>query len=296
MERGNGTDADAMEYSLKYNPPVNIGLAEQYLIEVKDIFEEIGITFVLSSGSCLGVVRDHALISWDDDIDLVSIIGESGLSPESIYEALEVFRGRGFYVRHNPNWNALSHSFMKDYVRIDWSCLHKFEEKVYSYPGVSVPARFYMYPTSIEFLGHQFLVPNPPEEYLQLKYGPEWMIPKKPGQYEKDVIENVEELQVTNDSCIIKVLGIDGYPVQDARVTLAGGRDSVANEAGEATVMLGGTSWYALMIRYPGHEQALYMEELEPDATYVYRADSVSRQELSASGEIGTLGNVLIRA
>ena len=132
-------------------------------------------------------------------------------------------------------------------------------------------------------------------EYLRLKYGSEWMIPKRPGQYEKDVIENVEQLQVTSDSCIIQVLGIDGYPVQNARVTLAGGADSATNEAGETQIMLGGTSWYALMIRYPGHEQALYMEELEADETYVYYADAVSRQELSALGETGTLGNVLIR-
>ena len=295
MERGNGADSDAMEYSLRYNPPVDIRLAEQYLIDVKGIFDEIGVTFVLSSGSCLGAVRDNALIPWDDDIDLVSIIGEHGLTTESIYAALDVFRDRGYYVRHNPNWSALSHSFMKDYVRIDWSCLHQFEGNVYSYPGVSVPARFYIYPTEIEFLGRQFLVPGDPKEYLRLKYGSEWMIPKRPGQYEKDVIENVEKLQTTTDVCKIRVLGVDGSPVQNAIITLAGGSDGVTNEAGEAQVMLGGTSWYALMIRYQGHEQALYMEELEPDATYVYRVDAVSRQELSASGDIGTLGNVLIR-
>ena len=295
MERGKGTDSDAMEYSLRYNPPVDIGLAEQYLIEVKEIFDELGVTVVLSSGSCLGAVRDKSLIPWDDDIDLVSIIDENGLVAESIYAALEVFRDRGFYVRHNPSWNSLGHSLMKDYVRIDWSCLYQFDEKVYSYPGIAVPSRFYVHPTRIEFLGHQFLVPNQPEEYLRLKYGPEWMIPKRPGQYEKDVMENVEKLQVTSASCIIRVLGIDGYPVQNARVTLAGGADSATNEAGEAQVMLGGTSWYALMIRYSGHEQALYMEELEPNETYVYYGDAVSRQELSALGEIGTLGNVLIR-
>mgnify|MGYP003306381078 FL=1 len=164
-------------------------------------------------------------------------------------------------MRHNPNWNALSHSFMKDYVRIDWSCLYQFEGTVYSYPGIAVPSRFYVHPRYIEFLGHQFLVPDPPEDYLRLKYGPEWMIPKKPGQYEKDVIANVEALQVTSDICIIRVVGTDGNPVQDACVTLAGGADALTNEAGEAQVMLGGTSWYALTIRYAGHEQALYMEE-----------------------------------
>jgi len=295
MERGQGTDSNAMEYSLRYNPPVDAETAAHRLVEVKDIFDQLGITFVLSSGSCLGAVRDSALIPWDDDIDLVSIIGENGLTPEVICAAIEVFRTQGFYVRRNPNWSALSHSFMKDYVRIDWSCLYQFDGKVYSYPGVAVPSKFYVYPRYIEFLGLQFLVPDPPEDYLELKYGPEWMIPKRPGQYEQDVIANVETLQVTGDTCVIRIMAADGSPVGNARVTLAGGSDAITNEAGEAQIMLGGTSWYALTIRYPGHEQALYMEELEPDTTYVYRADSVSRQELGAAGDIGTLGNVLIR-
>ena len=69
MERGEGTDSHAMEYSLRYNPPVDINMAEQYLVEVKDIFNQLGIVFVLSSGSCLGAVRDQALIPWDADID-----------------------------------------------------------------------------------------------------------------------------------------------------------------------------------------------------------------------------------
>ena len=51
MERGEGTDSHAMEYSLRYNPPVDINMAEQYLVEVKDIFNQLGICLLYTSPS-----------------------------------------------------------------------------------------------------------------------------------------------------------------------------------------------------------------------------------------------------
>ena len=53
---------------------------------------------------------------------------------------------------------------------------------------------------------------------------------------------------------------------------------------GYAEIILPEPNWYALIIRYPGHEEALYMEELEPDKTYVYRADSFERHRSLAGG------------
>ena len=78
-----------------------------------------------------------------------------------------------------------------------------------------------------------------------------------------------------------------------AEVVLVGGGRFMTNEEGYAEVILQAHDWYALVIRYPGHEQVLYMEEMEPDKSYIYRADSVLEAAKGASGEIGTLGNVL---
>ena len=63
---------------------------------------------------------------------------------------------------------------------------------------------------------------------------------------------------------------------------------------GYAEVALAGPDWYAIVVRYPGHEQVLYMESLEPNKVYVYRSDAASNAANNVSGEVGTLGDLLV--
>ena len=299
MALGNGSDQDTMEFSIKYNPPIDLPAAERNLKEVKQILDRLRILFVLGSGTCLGAVRDTAIIPWDDDVDLVSVIGINGLGKESIDVALAAFKDRGYYVRQNYSVldrppHAISHSIMKDYARVDWTCSLIVDNAIYSYPGVHLPARLFTYPTEIEFLGGLFLVPDPPEEYLRLKYGVEWMVPKRAGEYEIDVVANIPDADLVGQPSWLRVLDHEGRPVPGAEVALVGGGRSRTDENGRAEVVLPGSRFFALVIRYPGHEQVLYMEELEPDRAYVYRAGSASDAASIAAGPVGTIGNVLL--
>ena len=84
MNRGNGSDQASMDYSLKYNPPMDPAVMERNLREIKGVLEELGVVFLLGSGSCLGAVRDKAFIPWDDDVDLLAVIGVNGLTDEKV--------------------------------------------------------------------------------------------------------------------------------------------------------------------------------------------------------------------
>ena len=294
MNRGNGSDQASMDYSLKYNPPMDPAVTERNLREIKGVLEELGVVFLLGSGSCLGAVRDKAFIPWDDDVDLLAVIGVNGLTDEKVDSVASALRDKGYFVAQGDTPKSKPKMSIKDHARISLEALRIIEGCVYSYPGIAFPATMFTHPKEIDFLGEKFNVPNPPEEYLALKYGAEWMIPKKAGAYEKDVVEKMPSADLVGQPAWIRVLDEQGLPVADAEVNLVSGGRSRTDGRGYAEIILPEPNWYALIIRYPGHEEVLYMEELEPDRTYVYRADSFERHRSLAGGEVGTLGNVLL--
>jgi hypothetical protein len=292
MYLGNGSDQATLEYSFSYNPPMDLTSAENNLKEVKQVLDQLGVVFFLYSGTCLGATRDKAFIPWDDDIDLLSVIGMNGLTEEIVEAAAAIFRERGYFIREIDGAHTSTRSMMKNYVRVGWDAAHIIDGAIYAYPGVRLPIELFEQPKEIEFLGEKFLVPNPPEDYLSLKYGAEWMVPKKSGLYEMDVVEKIPDSGLTGQPSSLRVLDHDGVPVPDAEVVLVGNGRSRTDENGYAELILPGTDWYAIVIRYPGHEQVLYMEEMEPNKTYVYRAGAADVSG-NDSGEVGTPGNVL---
>ena len=60
MTSGNGSDQASLDYTLKYNPPMDLAVAERNLKEAKKILDQLGIVFLLGSGVCLGATRDKA--------------------------------------------------------------------------------------------------------------------------------------------------------------------------------------------------------------------------------------------
>ena len=98
MQLGNGSDQATLEYTLKYNPPMDLAVAERNLKEIKGILDGLGVVFLLGSGSCLGATRDKAFIPWDDDVDLLTVIGTNGLTEKLVDAAVEEFRAKGYFV------------------------------------------------------------------------------------------------------------------------------------------------------------------------------------------------------
>jgi len=293
METNNGSDESALEYSWKYNPPIDPIVAERNLKEMKQILDQLNVVFLLGSGSCLGAVRDNAFIPWDDDVDLVSVIGLNGLTEELIDTTTATLRNKGYFVSEIEGTYCKTRTTMKNHLRMTLEFKHIIDGNAYAYPGIRLPVRLFTHPKTIEFLGEKFLVPNPPEEYLRLKYGAEWMVPKRAGAYEKDVVEKVPGGNLAGRPSSLRVLDDEGSPVSGAEVVLVGGGRSRTDGNGYAEIILPSADWYALIIRYQEHEQVLYMEKLEPGKSYVYRADSVSKAVDRSPGAVGTLGNLL---
>ncbi len=274
--------------------PMEMSTAETLLKEAKAIFDEAGIVFFLRHGTCLGAVRDGTLIPWDDDLDIGSIIGLHGLTEDSIEPVAAAFREHGFNAVVTEADLHVSVELSKRDTQLDWTCYRIIDDSIYQWPVVKIPVKLHTELKSIEFLGEQFNVPNPPEEYLRLKYGPEWMIPKRAG-FEQDILDLIPDeptgrsgklMQLVGkflrrrNAGSLKILDLEGQPVEGAEIVVApttvlsGLVRSTTGQDGRTRLDLPNEGYYVLTVRHSDHEEVLFMEMLNPGVHYVYKPDS----------------------
>ncbi len=295
-EETQATDADnaaLMQQIERSIPPMNIADAGRLLDEARQIFAAQGIVFFLRQGTCLGAVRDQALIPWDDDLDLGSIIGLHGFSEADIAPTVEAFRANGCYVEVIPDGLYTSVKIMKYRIRIDWQCYRVVKGTIAHYPGVPFPVGLFTQLEDVVFNNGKYCVPSPPSEYLRYKYGPDWITPKQAG-YEKDVLDNMPTgtvpgragwlqqwlavffaplMGTRSRTAQLLVLDANENPVANAKVLIAGLCQTQTDRRGWAKFYLPAPDEYALAITSNGCEEVLYEEALVAGRKYVYRPD-----------------------
>jgi hypothetical protein len=294
MVTSNEAGEQAYEKTIISPTPLDPVIAAERLKEVKRIFDDQGIVFWLGSGTCLGCIRENRFIPWDDEMDTASVIGMHGLDEETVYRTANVFKENGFYSRISDSARSIGVGFVKDGIRTDWTCHRIFNGAAIEFPGVKLPLNLFTQPKEIEFIGQKFLVPNPPEEYLMLKYGPEWLTPKGPG-FESDVVMKIGDSDNLSRVCkVLRVLSLgvfpranssvkifdrDGQLVSGAEVIVAGLGRSKTDRQGVARFYIPNEAFYAMVIRYEGHQEVLYEEVLAPRTNFIYRPGSIVTPE-----------------
>jgi hypothetical protein len=278
----------AMDHLTRTTPAMDLTVAAGLLREAKEVFDGLGVVFFLRQGTCLGAIRDGAFIPWDDDIDIGSIVGMHGFDEGSIEPVADAFRARGFHVRRDQVDGEIWLGIMKNNIRIDWLCLRARQGYVLHFPGVRLPIRLFEGLKEIDFIGTHFLVPDSPEEYLAIKYGPNWKTPNRLN-YGGDVIRNMPGGPIPEHpgrlkqrllawlpgrSARLRVLDRDGAPIPDAKITIAGWGAYRTNKAGSARFYLPQDDVFALIIEGQDREEVLYEEQMAPGKTYVYRPDA----------------------
>lgn len=286
MEKLSPADEAELERILGLLDPIDIPAATRGLLEVKEVMDEAGVTFFLRQGTCLGAIRDNAFIPWDDDIDIGSIIGLHGLNEGTVESVARTLRERGFLLRIERNDYSLYIPIIKESIRIDWNCYRVLDNAVFMYPGIRIPVRFLTNLKEIEFLGKRFLVPNPPEEYLEVKYGPDWRIPKQAGDYEEDVLAGIPDTSapgragrlkqllarmIPRHTATVLVLDQQGHQVSGAEISVAGLGTSRANKQGIVRLYIPRVDHYALVVKFDDHRGVLFVERIGPGKSYIYR-------------------------
>ncbi len=267
--------------------------AEKVLLEIWGLLSDINVTFFLRHGTCLGAVRDGELIPWDDDIDIGSIIGMHNLDESTIYKAVQKFQAADFEVKVLETDFHIGVELSKYSIPIDWTCYRVHEESILQYPGVKIPVQLYESLGSVPLLGKTFSVPNPPEEYLTLKYGPNWRVPKQQG-FEADIIDSIpESINLSQSSIVtrvrnffsrekhltqIKVLSSNLQPIPNMEVTVVGIGKQMTDHYGNTVFNLSNEDYYAVDIGSNEVREILYEEILKPGKNYSYIQDENERQ------------------
>jgi len=299
MEKLSPSDEAELERIMGLLDPIDIPAATRDLLEVKKVMDEAGVTFFLRQGTCLGAIRDKGFIPWDDDIDVGSVIGLHGLNEETVESVARTLRERGFLLRIERNDYSLYVPIVKESLRIDWMCYRVLDNAVFMYPGIRIPVRFVTDLKEIEFLGKRFLVPNPPEEYLEVKYGPDWHVPKHAGDYEEDVLASIPDTNapgragglkqllarmLPRHTATVLVLDQEGQPVSGAEISIAGLGTSRANKRGVVRFYIPKVDYYALVVTFDDHRGVLFVERIRPGQSYIYRP---GEEHLLAGGSTG---------
>ncbi len=278
--------------------PMDMPTAESLLKEAKMILDQLGIDFFLRHGTCLGAVRDQAFIPWDDDLDIGSVIGLHGLTEKKVYETAEAFKENGYNMKVIDSDLHLSVDLKKSGIQMDWTCYRIIDDSIYQWPVIKIPVSMHVNLKPIKFLGETFMVPNPPEEYFRLKYGPNWMTPKEAGGFEQEVLDLMEEVSSTGDddsrgvlllsdkhdpknhNSSLKVVDYEGQPFTETSVSLAAttvltGLDkSDTDENGYVYFRIPEEACYVVAIQSNEYNEILYLEELSPGINYIYTPDT----------------------
>ena len=300
MKDINEEGAAAYEKSVIEPKPMDPIAAAERLIDIKRILDQLGAVFFIASGTCLGAVRDGKFIEWDDEMDMGSVIGLNGLDEKTIDRGIAAFEDNGYYVHIDRSSRHIGVHVVKGSIRADWTCHRIVGDSVFQYPGVRTPLALFTQLKEIDFIGEKFLVPNPPEKYLETKYGSNWATPKGPG-FEEEVVGKIPDGDIlTSRQRLSKfitlrlapwragrltVLDENDSPVSGAEVALVGVGRSKTNSKGFTRFYVPEKYEYAVNVKYSDHEELLYDEELIPGETYVYRpGPEVSPEEHYKAG------------
>ena len=197
-------------------------------------------------------------------------------TPRTISKAMEKLKKRGHAI---------------DLIIVDYAALLRpsstFREKRNELESIYEELR------SAPLLGKSFYVPNPPEEYLTLKYGPNWRIPKEKG-FEADIIDSIPESINLSKSSLstrvskflfpkkyltrIQILSPDLRPIPNMEVAIVGFSKQITDHNGNIMFKISDEGDYALAIGSGEAREILYEEVLEPGKEYTYIQDANEKQ------------------
>lgn len=162
--------------------------ATKCLRDAKHVLNKMRMKWWCEAGTCLGVMREKDFVPHDSDIDI------GVLDNKRIGELRQNLLDNGFEFVHEfgtPD-NGFEFAFRKYGVKIDFFWFYDQDGKMWHSAWLQGEQLFYDFPPhlfvnlkEVEFQGMNVWVPNPPEEYLTIRYG-DWEEVKKEWDWAHD--------------------------------------------------------------------------------------------------------------
>jgi len=182
------------------------------MLDIKHLFEQIGITYWIDEGTLIGAIRHKGFVPWDNDVDF-SIRDED---LQKLISSFDLFRLNGFVVRHQKLKKHISfhrkdtkmdvNIYDKELKQIRWwhsniiargldfimkKSHQNYLVEVFLFPiykkftdieeTIVLPKKFINTLRTIELFGENFPIPNHTEDYLSYRFG-DWKTPKHKGK------------------------------------------------------------------------------------------------------------------
>lgn len=159
-----------------------------FLYSIVELFAALQCDVVAEYGTALGLVRDFALIPWDNDIDTsicatnsraIRVVAQASVLPKPIERSRLIGAGS------SQSLIISSTDGVEASVTVRWEqdgMLYQGSRGGFSY---AVPTWMLFPAQPWEVRGRRFLVPRMAQDYLNLIYGEDWRTPNCEVSYEE---------------------------------------------------------------------------------------------------------------
>ncbi len=161
------------------------------LIVLKKLFDQINLSYYLSSGTLLGAVREKDFIPWDWDVQMYLLMEDAYPIRHKLNE---FFLKKGFVIKKfNDSRDSLKWDLRKEGAIFELTAW--YEKGKWRYrrkESMRVPSYLFKGEYKINFKNEVYKTLNPPEEYLKFCYG-DWKKPIRTSN--KEIYSNTNHLR-----------------------------------------------------------------------------------------------------
>lgn len=156
------------------------------LTDLHKILSPLTNSIFLSGGTLLGYVREKNFIKWDDDIDLELFRNDFLQIIDKFKEVLD--KNNFYYIFSNEkNFEKINCYKYNQKISLGTLNVNSINDKYIIRKFNKLPKKYFVNPIRISFKKLSFLIPNPPENFLDFVYV-DWQKPNHSN--DDDIIYN----------------------------------------------------------------------------------------------------------